>query len=248
MSRTSAKHLLKGLRLAGLVLLIALAPGCRQDMHDQPKYEPLEPSTFFEDGRGSRPPVEGTVARGFLREDAQFFTGKTGGSQQTGGAAAQNVGAAAQNIGSTGLGNTADPNRSSAVTAQYQGFAAVFPMPVTQEIMDRGEERYNIFCSVCHARTGDGNGMVVRRGYRKPPSFDEDRLRQAPVGYYFDVITNGFGAMPDYSAQITARDRWAIIAYIRALQRASQGTLADVPEDQRGKLNSGGQRQEGNQQ
>lgn len=271
MSSYSAKAIFKGrfksLRLAGLAALLALAPGCRQDMHDQPRYEPLEPSTFFEDGRGSRPPVEGTVARGSLREDSEFFTGRTGGNRPAGGA---NQGQQPSNIGTTETGTTSASGtsagaagavttggaaltnrsaaRSSEVFAQYEGFVTVFPFPVTKEVMDRGEERYNIFCSVCHSRTGDGNGMVVRRGYRKPPSFHEDRLRQAPVGYYFDVITNGFGAMPDYSAQITARDRWAIIAYLRALQRSFQGTPADVPPDQRDRLNSEGQGQEGKQQ
>ena len=190
------------MRLAGLVLLIALAPGCRQDMHDQPKYEPLEPSTFFEDGRALAPPVEGTVARGFLREDAHFFTGKTGGSHRPGARLLRML-ARPLSIGSTGLGNTADPNRSSAVTAQYQGFAAVFPMPVTQELMDRGEERYNIFCSrlSCRHRRRERDGGQARLS--ESAFVHDDRLRQAPVGYFFDVITNGFGAMPDYSAQIT---------------------------------------------
>ena len=261
MSRISSIRILKGLRLSGLVCLLALAGACRQDMHDQPKYEPLEPSTFFEDGRGSRPPVEGTVARGYLQEDVQFFTGKTGDGQTAGGA--QGAGSQGQagstavqtqqaaNTAATGAG-AVTPNAGSTSAggfqAEYRGFVTDFPVPITEQMMDRGEERYNIFCSVCHSRTGDGNGMVVKRGYRKPTSFHEDRLRQAPVGYYFDVITNGFGAMPDYSAQITPRDRWAIIAYLRALQRSQQGTLSDVPEDQRGKLGTGSQRQEGNQQ
>lgn len=267
MWRTSFKEILKGLRLAGLLFAVAAAAGCRQDMHDQPKYEPLEPTTFFEDGRSSRPPVEGTVARGFLNEDVEFFTGRAAGGQQSraagqgqdqggqnqpaSGAGAATGAAATPNAGSAGGGagiGAADTNRSSEVQAQYQGFVSAFPIPVTQQVMDRGEERYNIYCSVCHSRTGDGNGMVVRRGYRKPTSLHDDRLRQAPVGYFFDVITNGFGAMPDYSAQITPRDRWAIIAYIRALQRSQQGTISDVPQDRRGNMTPGGQRQEGNQQ
>lgn len=92
------------------------------------------------------------------------------------------------------------------------------PFPVTRDVLERGRERYNIYCAPCHARTGDGNGMIVQRGYRRPPSYHIDRLRQAPLGHFFDVITNGFGAMPDYSSQIPVRDRWAIVAYIRALQ------------------------------
>jgi hypothetical protein len=92
------------------------------------------------------------------------------------------------------------------------------PFHVTRDVLERGRERYNIYCAPCHARTGDGNGMIVQRGYRRPPSYHIDRLRQAPLGHFFDVITNGFGAMPDYSSQIPVRDRWAIAAYIRVLQ------------------------------
>ncbi len=92
------------------------------------------------------------------------------------------------------------------------------PMPVTRELLETGRERYNIYCAPCHARSGDGNGMIVQRGYRRPPSYHIDRLRQAPLGHFFDVITNGFGAMPDYSSQIPVSDRWAIAAYIRVLQ------------------------------
>jgi mono/diheme cytochrome c family protein len=102
--------------------------------------------------------------------------------------------------------------------------------------MARGQERFNIFCSPCHGRTGLGDGMVVQRGYRRPPSFADDRLRQAAVGHFFDVITNGFGAMPDYAAQIKAEDRWAIVAYIRALQLSEHATLADVPAADRSRI------------
>jgi hypothetical protein len=114
--------------------------------------------------------------------------------------------------------------------------ATVFPFRVTDAVMARGHERFDIFCSPCHARTGIGDGMVVRRGYRRPPSLHDDRLRAAPVGHFFDVITNGFGAMPDYAAQIEAEDRWSIIAYIRALQLSEHATLADVPAARRGSL------------
>lgn len=106
-----------------------------------------------------------------------------------------------------------------------------FPFPVTRDVLERGHERYNIFCTPCHDRVGNGNGMVVRRGYRPPPSLHIDRLRQAPVGHYFDVISNGLGAMPDYAAQIPAHDRWAIIAYIRALQLSQRASPGDVPPD-----------------
>ena len=176
-------------------IALALVTACRQDMHDQPRYDPLEASTFFEDGRSSRPIVEGTVARGQLRIDEHFYAGKVDGE----------------------LVNT-------------------FPFPITQEIMERGQERYNIFCSPCHDRTGYGRGMIVQRGFRQPTSFHIDRLREAPVGYFFDVITNGFGAMYSYSDRIAPRDRWAIIAYVRALQLSQNATLEDIPEEARQQL------------
>ncbi|HEV3139107.1 MAG TPA: cytochrome c [Vicinamibacterales bacterium] len=112
----------------------------------------------------------------------------------------------------------------------------VFPFPITDATLARGQERFNIYCSPCHGRTGQGDGMVVRRGYRRPPTFHQDRLRTAAVGHFFDVITNGFGAMPDYAAQIPADDRWAIVAYVRALQLSEHATLADVPAADREKL------------
>jgi mono/diheme cytochrome c family protein len=169
--------------------------GCRQDMHDQPKYVPLRASTFFVDGLSARAPVEGTVARGQLNEDTLLTTGKTGGQD-----------------------------------------AAVFPFEVDDRVMARGRERYDIFCAPCHARTGNGDGMIVLRGYRQPPSLHIDRLRAANVGHFVDVIANGFGAMPDYAAQVTPEDRWAIVAYIRALQMSARASLADVPANQRGAL------------
>lgn len=180
---------------AACILAIA---GCRQDMHDQPKYVPLRGSTFFSDGRSARPLVEGTVARGHLDADRLLNTGKENGRP-----------------------------------------ADEFPEPVTSAVIARGRDRYDVFCSPCHDRTGRGQGMVVKRGYRQPPSLHLDRLRQAPPGHYFDVITNGFGAMPDYRAQIPVADRWAIAAYIRALQLSQNASLSDVPPEQREALAPG---------
>ena len=114
--------------------------------------------------------------------------------------------------------------------------ATEFPMPVTKAVLDRGQERFNVYCSPCHGRTGEGNGMIVQRGFRQPPSYHDERLRNAPVGYFFDVMTNGFGAMQDYSAQVTVPDRWAIAAYIRVLQLSRSATVNDVPADRRGDL------------
>jgi mono/diheme cytochrome c family protein len=180
---------------AVIVVLAALTSACRQDMHDAPRYEPLEASAFFNDGGSSRMLVANTVARGQLREDEHLYTGKVAGQLVT-----------------------------------------EFPMPVTADTMARGQERFNVFCSPCHGRSGEGTGMIVQRGFRQPPSYYEERLANAPVGYLFDVMTNGFGAMQDYSAQVPVADRWAIAAYIRALQLSRRGTVNDVPADRREEL------------
>ena len=158
---------------------LAFAAGCRQDMHNQPKYRPLRPSALFADGSSARQPVEGTVARGALNADEALFTGKADG-----------------------------------VAVKEMPFA------ITAADLDRGQQRFNIYCTPCHDQSGNGNGMVVQRGYRKPPSYHIERLKQADPGYIFDVISNGFGAMPDYKAQIDVRDRWRIVAYVKALQMA----------------------------
>ena len=112
------------------------------------------------------------------------------------------------------------------------------PVALTPEVLARGRERFDIFCSPCHDRVGAGSGMIVRRGYRQPPSFHIDRLRVAPDGHFFDVVTNGWGAMPSYATEVPVEDRWAIVAYIRALQRSQHATIADVPPAERGRLES----------
>lgn len=183
--------------VAGIFLAGALAAGCRQDMHDAPRYEPLEESDFFADKRAMRPIPEGTVARGNLRDDDVFYTGKVDGE-----------------------------------------VVHELPSQVTLDkaLLDRGQERFNIYCSPCHSPLGDGNGTVVQRGFKRPASYHDARLRSIGIGYFYDVITNGFGQMPDYSAQVAPADRWAIAAYIRALQLSQAGTIEDVPADQRGTL------------
>jgi mono/diheme cytochrome c family protein len=186
--------------IVAATLVAALAgAGCRQDMHDQPKFIPLKASDFFADHRSGRPLVEGTVARGKLGEDELLNTGKVNGQP-----------------------------------------ADTFPFPVSTGVLARGRERFDIYCSPCHDRTGGGEGMIVRRGYKRPPSLHIDRLRDMPAGYFFDVIANGFGAMPDYRAQIPVRDRWAIVAYVRALQLSEHATIDDVPPSERPKLEGGG--------
>ena len=183
---------LRPISVAGLLVVMTLLSGCRIDMHVQPRQNPLSRSDFFADQRSERPPVEGTVARGQLREDSYLYTGK---------------------VGST-LGD-------------------YMPFPVTKELLERGRERYNIFCAPCHSRVGDGNGFIPSRGFaRKPPSFHDQRLQKAALGYFYDVITNGFGIMPDYASQIPPRDRWDIVAYVRALQLSQNATRADVPQGQ----------------
>ena len=175
--------------LTALVLgLTALfLTGCRQDMHDQPKFIPLRMSDFYADKRSARPIVEGTVAQGQLKADTYFYTGKVGNQE-----------------------------------------GDVLPFPVSADVMARGQQRYNIYCTPCHSELGDGRGMIVQRGLRPPPSYHTDRLRKAPIGHFFDVMTNGFGAMPDYATQIPVADRWAIAAYIRALQLSQNAQPGDL--------------------
>ena len=196
--------------------------GCRYDMQDQPKIKPLRGSTFFRDGLASRQPIQGTIPRGYLRDDKpEFYTGKRAGS----GAATAAATPAQQQI----AGAQQQPPGAQQQTAganSYPDDVVDFPIAVTKEVVVRGRERYNIFCSACHGLTGNGDGMIVRRGFRRAASFNDDRLRQAPVGHYFDAITNGWGAMPAYAPVIPVQDRWAIIAYIRALQASQQNTAA----------------------
>ncbi|MGD0163979.1 MAG: cytochrome c [Candidatus Sulfotelmatobacter sp.] len=180
------------LALTLLLPVITLLSSCRIDMHVQPRENPLSRSDFFSDQRSERPPVEGTIARGELRADTYFYTGKTGNTP-----------------------------------GDYM------PFPVTKEVLERGRERYNIYCAPCHSRVGDGNGFIPSRGFpRKPPSYHIPRLQKAPLGYFYDVITSGFGIMPDYASQIPPRDRWNIVAYVRALQLSQNATRADVPSGQ----------------
>jgi mono/diheme cytochrome c family protein len=193
-----------------------LSASCRRDMQDQPKMKPYRSTVFFKDGLSSRPLVEGTVPRGFLKTDTEFFTGKKAG--RTSSAANSPQAPAASQPGVVGANNATNASGAAA----YPDDVEVFPLPVTKEVVERGKERYEIFCTVCHGPTGNGDGMIVRRGFRRAASFNDDRLRQAPVGHFFDAITNGWGAMPAYAPQIPAQDRWAIIAYIRALQLSQQ--------------------------
>ncbi|HUS05268.1 MAG TPA: cytochrome c [Bryobacteraceae bacterium] len=208
--------------------LTVVCTGCRQDMHDQPKYKEQQASRFFADGRSQRPTVPGTVARGHLRSaDREYMTGRTGLMPSATPAAAPLKPAAAPKP--PGPGNLqVDPG---ARVMFDPDLVTDFPLPVTRELLLRGRERFNIFCSPCHGYTGSGNGMIVRRGFTAPPSYHIARLKDAPVGHFFDVITNGYGAMYSYASRVSINDRWAIAAYIRVLQLSQGATPAEVPAE-----------------
>ena len=185
-------------RGAWLVFLGAVAlllSGCRLDMHLQPKYLPYAQTDFFGDGRSERQPVPGTVARGQLRVDELFYTGRENGV-----------------------------------------VVDKIPFPITRADLERGRERYDIYCTPCHDYTGSGRGMIVQRGFPQPPSYHIQRLREAPVGHFYEVITNGFGAMYSYAARIEPADRWRIAAYIRVLQLSQNAKIDDVPASARANM------------
>ncbi len=192
----------------GLLLLLSLmavlATGCfrgrpfedpplyiKHGMENQPKYLPQGPSAFFVDGAAMRTPVPGTVARGELMDDTEFY-----------------------------FGVTADGDTVKHV-----------PIPITMKLLKRGRERYDIYCSPCHSRIGDGRGIVVQYKFLPPPSFHDERLRKVSDGYIFSVISNGIRNMPSYRHQISVADRWAIVAYVRALQRSQNASIDDLPEE-----------------
>ncbi|MGH9327948.1 MAG: c-type cytochrome [Terriglobia bacterium] len=178
-----------------MIVALLLVSGCRLDMHVDPRYNPLSPSTFFPDGRSERPAVPGTVARGHLRTDELLYTGRINGK-----------------------------------------VANVFPFPITQKGLRRGQQRFDIYCTPCHDYTGGGDGMIVRRGFPAPPSYRNPKLMNASVGHLFDVMTNGYGTMFSYADRVSVKDRWRIAAYIRALQLSQTATLNDVPPSERLKL------------
>ncbi|MER8630993.1 cytochrome c [Mesorhizobium opportunistum] len=173
-----------------LLPLLLIIAGCKQDMADQPRYDPLASSTQFADGMSARMPADDTVTR-----DADL---------------------------------AATPDR--------------FPYPITMALLQRGQQRFEIFCSPCHGRTGDGHGMVVQRGFPPPPSYHQDALRKATDRHFFDVISNGYGAMFPYAARVPPEDRWAIVAYIRALQYSHDVPASTLPDDLRAKLDAEAER------
>lgn len=191
----SSRSFARGVRVACLGAVAMLLFGCRLDMHLQPKYLPYEQTDFFSDGRSERQPVPGTVARGQLRVDELFYTGRENGV-----------------------------------------VVDKFPFAITRADLERGRERYNVYCTPCHDYTGSGLGMIVQRGFPQPPSYHIQRLRDAPAGHFFEVMTNGFGAMYSYAARVEPADRWRIAAYIRVLQLSQNATVQDVPDSERQNL------------
>jgi mono/diheme cytochrome c family protein len=262
--------------ISSLIILLFAATGCAQQMARQPRYNALEPSQFFDDGKSARDLLPDTVARGELRT-SEYFTGAelaagaeaptaesaqpeaaepTAMPQATGqptspvpstpGAVLTEQAASGAEAGgqattaptgeaATGAEGTPGAEATPQATPGAEGTpisqVTEFPFPVTMEVLQRGQERFNIFCAPCHGRTGDGNGMIVQRGYPQPPSYHTEDLRNAPPGHFVDVITNGFARMPSYADQVPVPDRWAITAYIRALQLSEDATLDDVPPD-----------------
>jgi len=166
-------------------------------MDSQPKYLPQSSSEFFLNGAGMRVPVEGTVARGQLNEDTEFWQG------------------------------------IDSVTGEFIAKSPVIP---TMENMERGRERFNIYCSICHGQTGDGTGIIIKKGYMVPPSFHTDQIREYPDGKIFDIITNGIRNMPRYADQVPVEDRWMIINYLRALQLSQNAAYTDLPDDVKEKI------------
>lgn len=225
-----------------LPLCYLVLTGCRQQMADQPSFRPLQANPFFEDGRASRPLEPGVIARGRLDDDDELNTGRKPGATV--------ALLTAREVGRGVMPPVAQAALAAAKNPKDYYFDA-FPFEVTRDVLERGRERFNIFCSVCHDRTGSGNGIVVRRGFTKPPNLITDSsrglayqgmqasLRDVPAGYIFDVITHGFGAMPDYAQQIPPADRWAIVGYVRALQLSRHAPVKDLSPEERAKLPTG---------
>lgn len=193
------------LRYGWVAFLALLLAACHQDMYNQPKVQTYDPSTFFADGRGSRPNIPGTVAVGAAQTDTYLYTGLINGVE-----------------------------------------GDVMPFEITRAVLERGQQQYNIWCAVCHGEAGYGQSVVAQRGGIVPANFHQQRLRDAPIGHFFVIITNGvyrgdpakdgYQSMYSYASRIKAEDRWAIAAYIRALQLSQNATLDDVPPEQRANL------------
>jgi hypothetical protein len=196
-------------RRTALLLALLLTSGCQQQMAEQPYFRPLKRCDVFPDHRSERPLVEGTVARGHLETDVALMTGRKSGKD------GMPLGAVSPAVVQPAPGSAAE---KQARERRYDDFVDTFPFPMTPELIERGSQRYMIYCVLCHDPLGTGQGKIVERGYTAPPSYHVPRLRDAPVGHLYAVINEGYGSMPAYGAQIPVRDRWAIVGYLRALQ------------------------------
>lgn len=175
------------MRAVILILGTLALMGCRQDMHDPPRYKLNAGTDFFGDRRAARPLVQGAVARGMLKTDAGYWTGKVGDKEVTN-----------------------------------------FPFPITKAVLERGQNRYNIYCTPCHGMSGYGDGMIVSRGLKNPPSYHTEALRETTNGHIYNVITNGYGSMLSYASRLPADDRWAVVAYVRALQASQNVKISEL--------------------
>ncbi len=235
---------------------VVMANGCQQKMADQPSLKPLSAAPRSADG-SARQPVPGTVARGQLQVDWALFTGRSvpptsPEAQREGQSDSRSKGVppppgepTSTESASVGDRNVAGarPNAQSGAEeviakelADYTDVVDEFPIPITEQVIEHGRDRYMIYCVVCHDAAGTGNGKIVERGYTRPPSYHIERLRNAPVGHLFRVATLGYGSMPSYAAQVPARDRWAIVAYIRALQLSQHFPEDQLPEELKSRL------------
>ena len=205
------------------IAALALSGGERglHQMYDQPKYKPLTPTELFADGNSSRPEVAGTVPRsaGALAASSSGRKGDVPVEMPPGPAVGLNA-----NGGALARGD-------HIVIPVYSN-----PLPLTRALLARGQERFNINCAPCHSSVGDGDGMIVRRGFPSPPSYHTDRLRNAPDSHFYQVISNGYGLMYPYADRVAPADRWAIVAYIRALQLSQHLPASELSADERAKL------------
>jgi mono/diheme cytochrome c family protein len=200
--------------------------GCQQKMAGQPSYRPLAPCQTFADGRSERPLVRGTVARGELRLNAALYAGRK--------ASGETKPVVGPEPGSDGQRGRIDENAD---------FITDFPLAVDRAFIEHGRDRYLIYCVVCHDALGTGHGKIVERGYTPPPPFHILRLREAPVGRLFAVVSQGYGSMPSYAGQIPVEDRWAIVAYVRALQLSQHVRESELTKAMREEMESLSQRQ-----
>lgn len=214
-------------RIAGLLLLAAVLAGCERGMHEmyqQPKNKPLTPSPLWPDGNSSRPQVEGTVPH-----SAGALAGTTSGRKE--------VVYPLPPAGPAGGVDAEGKPLAQAGRAAEPGYSN--PLPITMALLQRGRQRFDIYCAPCHSRAGDGDGMIARRGFPHPPSYHTARLRNAPDSHFYQVITHGYGVMFPYATRVSPHDRWAIVAYIRALQLSQHAPASELGPADLAKLRGG---------